>query len=227
MCAAEARRQASTIISSSIRLIVGRRAGGLHDEHVAPAHVFHDLDVDLAIAETADRSARPTGSLQMTRDVMRQRRIGIAGEQRQLSRIHDRLPSPIMSSCAMAGVEGFEPPYGGIKTRCLTTWRHPSRFQSAIPTPACRAAASDPGRARRNCSSDPELARAIRSRILLASKLAKMQAPVPVSRARDRRVARIDLRSQPIERLRHLGVARTHDRLAIVAGVCLPKRRVL
>ncbi len=28
----------------------------------------------------------------------------------------------------LAGVEGFEPPYGGIKTRCLTTWRHPSKF---------------------------------------------------------------------------------------------------
>jgi hypothetical protein len=25
----------------------------------------------------------------------------------------------------LAGVEGFEPPNGGIKTRCLTTWRHP------------------------------------------------------------------------------------------------------
>src|SRR5882757_7844864 len=26
----------------------------------------------------------------------------------------------------LAGVEGFEPPYGGIKTRCLTAWRHPN-----------------------------------------------------------------------------------------------------
>jgi hypothetical protein len=25
----------------------------------------------------------------------------------------------------MAGVKGFEPLNGGIKTRCLTTWRHP------------------------------------------------------------------------------------------------------
>src|SRR6185437_7097685 len=25
----------------------------------------------------------------------------------------------------LAGVAGFEPAYGGIKTRCLTTWRHP------------------------------------------------------------------------------------------------------
>ena len=26
----------------------------------------------------------------------------------------------------MAGVPGFEPGYGGIKTRCLTAWRHPN-----------------------------------------------------------------------------------------------------
>ena len=25
------------------------------------------------------------------------------------------------------GVEGFEPPDGGTKNRCLTTWRHPSK----------------------------------------------------------------------------------------------------
>ncbi len=26
----------------------------------------------------------------------------------------------------MAGVAGFEPAHDGIKTRCLTTWRHPN-----------------------------------------------------------------------------------------------------
>lgn len=26
----------------------------------------------------------------------------------------------------MAGMEGFEPPNGGTRTRCLTTWRHPN-----------------------------------------------------------------------------------------------------
>jgi hypothetical protein len=26
----------------------------------------------------------------------------------------------------MAGVVGIEPTHGGIKTRCLTTWLHPS-----------------------------------------------------------------------------------------------------
>src|SRR5438477_325398 len=33
----------------------------------------------------------------------------------------------------LAGVEGFEPPNGGIKTRCLTTWRHPSTRRSYHP----------------------------------------------------------------------------------------------
>ena len=27
----------------------------------------------------------------------------------------------------LAGAGGFEPPYGGIKIRCLTTWRRPNR----------------------------------------------------------------------------------------------------
>ena len=27
----------------------------------------------------------------------------------------------------MAGVDGFEPPYDGIKNRCLTAWLHPKR----------------------------------------------------------------------------------------------------
>ena len=29
----------------------------------------------------------------------------------------------------LAGMEGFEPPNGGTRTRCLTTWRHPNAFQ--------------------------------------------------------------------------------------------------
>src|SRR5580658_7688871 len=43
------------------------------------------------------------------------------------------------SCCVVAGVEGFEPSYDGIKTRCLTTWRHPNdsnqqsvQFQHAV-----------------------------------------------------------------------------------------------
>ena len=45
--------------------------------------------------------------------------------------------------CSLAGVEGFEPPNGGIKTRCLTTWRHPS---SRCGVPVCRRGSSLPPR---------------------------------------------------------------------------------
>lgn len=34
-------------------------------------------------------------------------------------------PASADEKCYMAGVEGFEPPHDGTRTRCLTTWRHP------------------------------------------------------------------------------------------------------
>jgi hypothetical protein len=41
----------------------------------------------------------------------------------------------------LAGAGGFEPPYGGIKIRCLTTWLRPNRQQNtvarAIPEGIC------------------------------------------------------------------------------------------
>src|SRR3546814_3241676 len=41
-----------------------RRAGRLHDEHVLAAHVFLDLDLDLAVGERRDqRLARPHAEL--------------------------------------------------------------------------------------------------------------------------------------------------------------------
>src|ERR1700733_5928059 len=42
---------------------------------------------------------------------------------------HPTGPFPIdepLQPHKMAGVEGFEPPYGWIKTRCLHAWRHPN-----------------------------------------------------------------------------------------------------
>ena len=32
----------------------------------------------------------------------------------------------------MAGVAGFEPANGGIKTRCLATWRHPNETAMSV-----------------------------------------------------------------------------------------------
>ena len=34
--------------------------------------------------------------------------------------------APAASLCWLAGAGGFEPPYGGIKIRCLTTWLRPN-----------------------------------------------------------------------------------------------------
>src|SRR5580700_802537 len=101
------------------QVICHRRTRGLYDEYVAPAHVLDELDVHFAVAEATDLHAAH-GRSQVARDVVRQHRIGIAREQRNRVIAHATL--------SMAGVEGFEPPNGGIKTRCLTTWRHPSIY---------------------------------------------------------------------------------------------------
>src|SRR5438067_1540371 len=58
------------------------RAGRLHDEYVASAHVLHELDVDLAVAEAPDVDA-PERGLEALGDVLRQRRVRIAREQRE------------------------------------------------------------------------------------------------------------------------------------------------
>ena len=110
--------------------VIRRRAGRLHDEHIASAHVLHQLNVDLTVAEASDGCA-PERYLQAARNVLRQRRSGIARKQRQcVAGTHKPVRCarslPPASAGELAGVEGFEPPNGGIKTRCLTTWRHPS-----------------------------------------------------------------------------------------------------
>src|SRR5439155_11460869 len=130
-----------------------RRAGRLHDEYVASAHVLHELDVDLAVAEAPDVDA-PERGLEALGDVLRQRRVRIACEQRErvagtfVGRAHNccaarAVHRPCMRPRAtrrarsqkLAGGEGFEPPNGGIKTRCLTTWRHPSTRRSYQSAP--------------------------------------------------------------------------------------------
>ena len=42
------------------------------------------------------------------------------------------------NSITLAGVEGFEPPNDGIKTRCLTTWLHPNGDSKGNRTPVVR-----------------------------------------------------------------------------------------
>ena len=37
----------------------------------------------------------------------------------------------------VAGAEGFEPPYGGTKTRCLTAWLRPNMYDSVRERSLC------------------------------------------------------------------------------------------
>lgn len=80
----------------------------------------------------------------------------------------------------MAGVVGLEPTNAGIKTQCLATWRHPNNLQLICSVlcsgDRCTARATNPlndaGRWAKTASA-----------LTLSAKLAKMQAPVPVSLA--------------------------------------------
>ena len=97
-------------------------------------------------------SACPTGNRRCRAMSCASAAIGVAAEQRQGLGIHDR-PNFLSDSEPLAGVEGFEPPYGGIKTRCLTTWRHPRRTQTVTLSATGRAAANDPRRGPRICAT--------------------------------------------------------------------------
>ena len=91
----------------------------------------------------------------------------------------------ISESEDLAGVEGFEPPYGGIKTRCLTAWRHPSVWSKSIYlilASISRIGDSFSPRATKLRHRSGARA-AMRSASIALSQGAKIQEPVPVSRA--------------------------------------------
>ena len=87
----------------------------------------------------------------------------------------------------LAGVGGFEPPNGGIKTRCLTTWRHPSShplnraYHPCLRSIACSGERSRPRATKLSHRSGTRAA--MRSASAARSKLANTHAPVPVMRA--------------------------------------------
>ena len=73
----------------------------------------------------------------------------------------------------MAGVAGFEPAHAGIKTRCLTAWRHPNFCRMWISSPTSRVAqrvvklnAPDEHYSWSGCTSTLERARIVRIRSL-------------------------------------------------------------
>src|SRR5215831_7082632 len=135
------------------------------------------------------------------------------------------------SACELAGVEGFEPPYGGIKTRCLTTWRHPSTLaRTETSAGAHLTAASGP------LPAQPQLLvhrRSVKSACDEAHPAvghARRQA-FGIRRVRARREdaragagqSRAALTGEPVERFRYLGRAGAHHRFAVVTPTRLKK----
>src|SRR5690606_8557446 len=66
------------------QVLVHRRAGRLHEEDVAAAHVLHDLDADLSVAEAADADSAER-QIQVERDVAGKLRMCVAGKDRRRS----------------------------------------------------------------------------------------------------------------------------------------------
>ena len=118
----------------------------------------------------------------------------------------------------LAGVEGFEPSYDGIKTRCLTTWRHPnsqtSRFRGTAPPPGVPAGASGRARGPRNRATPV----ASPSRAAVRGPAIGERREHAAAGARHLRLAPF---GEPGERPAHFGTAPGHHRLAIVASTCL------
>src|ERR1700722_10667796 len=120
----------------------------------------------------------------------------------------------------MAGVEGFEPPNGGIKTRCLTTWRHPSRLHN----PSYRHIEH---RMQRRAVQAPrhKTAPTIRNsrRDALGILRALKAGEYACARARHTRmlpsIARANVRLEPIQRCSYFRITITRDRLADIAGL--------
>ena len=129
-------------------MIVGGRRSGLNDEDIPAADVFLDLCHHLPIAELAQYGLAE-GQIQVGSDLTGQRRVGITGKDHHMTGGHGRNPptprhrdnngAPEMPSSDrrlirmrnLAGVPGFEPGNAGIKTQCLTTWRHPKNQPAA------------------------------------------------------------------------------------------------
>ena len=121
-------------------------------------------------------------------------------------------------------MEGFEPPNGGIKTRCLTTWRHPNAFVTSARRRRPAPAPSVSGRpAARNCkraaSGDrlrPRVAQPCHPAGLPASTAsacatsaitANTQDPVPVRRAVPKRPSQSSAPAHSWVLLAHHGFA--------------------
>src|SRR4029077_1620885 len=138
---------------------------------------------------------------------------------------------PPASTCELAGVEGFEPPNGGIKTRCLTTWRPPSTSaRTENNAGAHLTAASGPPPAlpkllvhrravQAACDETHPAVRHTRGQPLSLGRTAARGKDTGPGAGE----ARAPLAREPIDRRRHLGRACPDYRLAVVAPTRLKK----
>src|SRR5690349_3895768 len=130
MRAAEARRAASTITSSSIRLSL---AGGHVDctMNTSRPRTFSISSTLISPSLKRPTYARPSGVCRLRAMSCANAGVALPANSASVSLgvlilYARRAAFRTLALAGLAGVEGFEPPNGGIKTRCLTTWRHPN-----------------------------------------------------------------------------------------------------
>src|ERR1700676_2132824 len=133
MRVAEARRQASVIINTSIKF----SAGGFVD---CTMNTSRPRTFSINSTLTSPSLKRPTSARPNV--TFKCRGISCASVgfalpvNTAIVNASNSLLCDMGLSSKLAGVEGFEPPYGGIKTRCLTAWRHPNLDNKPRPDSA-------------------------------------------------------------------------------------------
>src|SRR6202046_4232378 len=164
--------------------MLSRRMRGLQNEHVSSAHILSELDAHFAACDSI-RVRAPQRHVQVAGDLRRERRIGIAREQRDRQRakficLRHRPCSKWLgwkdSNLRMAGSKPAALPLGATPTWKKTDDRHqPDRH------PPNEGESSTPG-ARKPLNSGGTL-RIISCARSMVSQAKKTQAPVPVRRA--------------------------------------------
>ena len=113
-----ARFNASTMMSSSIRFsFVGAQVGCTTNTSRARTFCWIST-VDFAVGEAADRGLAELDA-EVRGDLLRQRRIGVAGEQDGVEQHGRASVAGASVERDLAGEEGLEPSHVGIKIRCL------------------------------------------------------------------------------------------------------------
>src|SRR5215472_4338780 len=242
MRAAEARRAASTITSSSIRLPF---AGGQVDctMKTSRPRTFSISSMLTSPSLKRPTEARPSGICRLRAMSCDSAGLALPANSASVSlvlitlcAVRPSAPASLPSSARpappeMAGVEGFEPPNGGIKTRCLTTWRHPSTLARAEMSAGAHLTAAS--------GSPPALPEPLVHRRSVKSPRDEAHPAVGYARrkpfgvrcalaCREHAGAGAGqpcaaLAGKPVERRRHLRRTRAHHRLAVVPPTRLKK----